>query len=302
MIGKGNDCLFPLYVGVPGYESVKLRARCGHCINCKIHRSREWSMRLEMESKYWSDMCFVTLTYNDENLPINVIDGRLFFNEDELQKHPEYRYFHYPTHRPSDLRNFIKRLRKQLEHKIRYFAVGEYGTRYGRSHLHLLLFGVPYNRESLRLIEKCWPFGFVKMTMAFPETCSYVAGYVQKKLYGKNKDFFRLPEFMRCSQHLGENWLYDHLSLFDDKHFTISWHGYDYGIPRQFRKILYKLGVLKETSMLGCALIQKDEYIELSKHLKSTGISESDFFRGRVNEAIEKEKRKNHRRDITGDI
>ena len=43
-------------------------------------------MRLEMESKYWRDMCFVTLTYNDDNLPINVIDGQLFFNEDEGKK------------------------------------------------------------------------------------------------------------------------------------------------------------------------------------------------------------------------
>ena len=38
----------------------------------------------------------------------------------------------------------------------------------------------------------------------------------------------------------------------------------DYAIPGNFRKILYKLGVLKETSMLGCALVQKEEYIEQS--------------------------------------
>ena len=141
MIGKGNDCLFPLYVSVPDSKE-KLRVRCGHCINCKAHRAQEWCMRLQMESKYWNDLCFVTLTYNDESLPVNIIDPHLFYTDEEISSHPEYNFLFYPTHRHSDLTLFIKRLRKHLEHKCKYYAVGEYGTRYGRSHLHILLFGV----------------------------------------------------------------------------------------------------------------------------------------------------------------
>lgn len=115
------------------------------------------------------------------------------------------------------------------------------------------------------------------MTAAFPETCSYVAGYVQKKLYGKDKDFFRLPEFMRCSQHLGERWLYDHIDQFDDEHPFINWHGYKYGIPRQFRKILVKEGRLKQSSLHSAALTQKKEYLKLAEHVSQQGFTMAEF-------------------------
>ena len=259
-------------------------------------------MRLQMESRYWNDMCFVTLTYNDENLPINIIDPHLFFTDEEIADHPEYNFLHVPTHRHSDLTLFIKRLRKHLEHKCKYYAVGEYGTRYGRSHLHILFFGLSAVDSTRRLIEKCWPYGFVDVEYAFPETCYYVAGYVQKKLYGNDRDFFKLPEFMRCSQHLGERWLYDHINQFDDDHPFINLNGYRYGLPRQFRKILVKEGRLHEVSLQACVLQQKKEYEDLSDHLSATGTSVSEFFRGRINNAIEKAKHRNRKRDITGDI
>lgn len=88
-----------------------------------------------------------------------------------------------------------------------------------------------FGKSTKQLVEKCWNYGFVKVTPFFPETCMYVAQYVQKKLYGDNKDFFRLPEFMRCSQHLGEKWLYDHMKSIDDEHPYISMDGFKYGIP-----------------------------------------------------------------------
>ena len=96
MIGKGDDCLFPLYLPIDGY-SEKLRVRCGHCINCKIHRAREWCIRLEAESHYWRNICFVTLTYDDDNLPKHIIDGNLFYDEEEIKQHPELSYIYEPT-------------------------------------------------------------------------------------------------------------------------------------------------------------------------------------------------------------
>ena len=301
MIGKGNDCLFPLYLPIPGYDS-KLRVRCGKCINCKAHKAQEWCIRLEMESKYWDDMCFVTLTYNDDSLPVHVIDGTLFYSDEEIRCHPELSYIYEPTLRPDHLRNFIKRLRKRLAFPCRYYAVGEYGTKYGRSHYHILFFGIPGTIVTQKLIEECWPYGFVQVRPFFRETCTYIAGYVQKKLYGKEKYWFKLPEFMRCSQHLGERWLMDHLSEFDVEHPYINLHGYKYGIPRYFRKKLVALGKLKETSLVVCAELQKQEYKDLCKALEGQKVSLSEFFRFRIKKAVEKQKRKLFKRNKTGDI
>lgn len=303
MIGKGTDCLYPLYV--PAYDKDRvgrLRVRCGHCDNCKAAKAREWCMRLEMESNYWKDACFVTLTYNDESLPLNIVDPHLFYSDEEIKEHPELDYIFIPTHNPRHLQLFIKRLRKQLEIKCRYFAVGEYGTRFGRSHLHIMFFGVPFSPDVVKVIEKCWPYGFVKVTPFFKETCSYIAGYVQKKLYGKDKYFFRLPEFMRCSHHLGERWLMDHIGQFDDEHAYIPFHGYKNAIPRQFRKILIREGILTKVSPDEFLEMQLEEYRELQKDCDDKGISLSTFFENRIKIAREKKNRMLSSRVRTGDI
>jgi len=301
MIGKGNDCLFPLYLPIPGY-SEKLRVRCSHCINCKIHRAQEWCLRLEMESKYWQDCCFVTLTYNDENLPRHIIDGHLFYTDEEIKEHPELSYIYEPTLHDKHLTLFFKRLRKQLESKIRYYAVGEYGTRFGRPHYHMIIFGLSGTVANAQLIAKCWNYGFVDVRHFFKETCSYIAGYVQKKLYGREKYLFKLPEFMRCSQHLGEQWLFDHINEFDNEHPYINHNGFQYGIPRQFRKILISKGKLEETSLIKTALLQKKEYVDLCNDLDMKNTTLSEFFRHRQKVAFEKEKRKLNKRNKTGDI
>lgn len=259
-------------------------------------------MRLEMESNYWNDICFVTLTYDDDNLPRHIIDPHIFYEEEDIRLHPELNSLSVPTLRPDHLRNFIKRLRKHVEHQIKYYAVGEYGTKFGRSHLHIMFFGIPYTTKYVKLIEDCWKFGFVKVTPFFKETCRYVAGYVQKKLYGKDRYLFKLPEFMRCSQHLGERWLDDHIEQFDDDHPFINLNGYKYGIPRQFRKILVSKGRLKETSLIGSAIMQKAEYKKLCDSLDMKHTTLSDFFEGRRKLAIAKERRKLSRRNKTGDI
>lgn len=82
-----------------------------------MKKRSEWSFRLEQEHKYSNGAFFVTLTYDAKHLRTN----------GELSKR--------------DLQLYLKRLRKKDgSGKIRYYAVGEYGTRSGRPHYHLLLF------------------------------------------------------------------------------------------------------------------------------------------------------------------
>ena len=79
---------------------------------CRINKTSEWTLRLmyELQSHYKDGASFLTLTFNDENLPTNyTIDQR-------------------------DTTLFFKRLRQNLYSefhefapKISYYAVGEYG-------------------------------------------------------------------------------------------------------------------------------------------------------------------------------
>src|SRR5882672_6540477 len=51
------------------HSGVAITLPCGRCVGCKLERSRQWAMRCVHESKLHKDNVFVTLTYDNENLP-----------------------------------------------------------------------------------------------------------------------------------------------------------------------------------------------------------------------------------------
>ena len=146
---------------------------CGRCLWCRIQRRREWTLRLLFESEQYKDKWFITLTYDEKNNPRTLVK--------------------------KDLQLFIKRLRKHCgPKKIRYYAVGEYGDGTARPHYHAILFGpdeevlkahyVPYlQKYQSALLKEIWPFGLHDLGSVTVESIQYVAGYVHKKLYGKDK-------------------------------------------------------------------------------------------------------------------
>lgn len=158
---------------------------CGQCLYCRSQYALTWKVRCELEAKSHSSFAFVTLTYADEHLPM--------FNS--LQ--------------PAHLQSFLKRLRKDLDYPIRYFACGEYGTRRGRPHYHLIIFGLKecdYDK-----VKKHWHFADLRRYMRGVdiqrgnyESLGYVAGYVAKKQSPKvYYSELREPPFHRCSLGLG---------------------------------------------------------------------------------------------------
>lgn len=171
---------------------------CGICVGCRIDRSKQWALRCVLEAKQYSDNCFLTLTYDDEHLPLN---GSLDF--DHLTK-------------------FFKRFRKKIgKDKIRYYAVGEYGAKLQRPHFHAIIFGFDFPDKWLwsssrgqclyrsTVLESLWRYGYSSVGAVSFESCAYVARYVQKKLYGGTKEDVlahyqgRLPEAARMSRRPG---------------------------------------------------------------------------------------------------
>lgn len=311
MIGKGNDCLQPIYLPVVGEKNVFLRVRCGHCIACRKKSAMDWSVRLVCESHYWDDISHLTLTYNSDSIHELLIDKEVFSDENTKGIPFDGAFFHLSDLFYRDLQLFNKRFRCLLSRRgwnhayqdryydfaahrwcertsitpYRYYSCGEYGelnTR--RSHFHLMLFGVPCTKEFEELILRCWGKGNIMLRPFFPETAKYLAGYVQKKLHSDRViDNIRVPMKSLKSNRLGVRWLFDNMSQvhIDDDGAYIPYQGLKYPIPRYFREILVDMGLLRSTSQLELAVKQRGEYQDLCKFLHAQNVSPDDFFRQR---------------------
>jgi len=151
-----------------------MQVPCGQCIGCRLERSRQWAIRCTHEAQLHDDNCFITLTYNDHNLPAH---GNLIKNDFQL---------------------FMKRLRKHFSpQKIRYYHCGEYGAKLKRPHFHACLFGLDFQDKQLfrdlngqatftsPTLEYLWPQGFALIGSVTFESAAYVARYIMKKINGE---------------------------------------------------------------------------------------------------------------------
>jgi len=144
---------------------------CGQCIGCRLEKSRQWAMRMVNEASQHEDNCFITLTYDEEHLPLDCGLDKTHFQK------------------------FMKRLRKEYsDTKVRYYHCGEYGDKHGRPHYHACLFGLDFeDKEKIPSennlfhspqLERIWGMGQTTVGPVTFETAAYVARYVVKKLTG----------------------------------------------------------------------------------------------------------------------
>lgn len=147
---------------------------CGQCMACRLSRASEWSTRLAHEASRHEFNSFLTLTFNDEHMPSDW------------------------SVRVRDVQLFMKRLRKAIGTRLRFFACGEYGDQSKRPHYHLVLFGydfpdkTPWRRSSSGFVlyrsaklEKLWTYGHSEIGSVTPQSAGYVARYVTKKQTGE---------------------------------------------------------------------------------------------------------------------
>lgn len=209
-------CYHPSKVAVDrklrtGTRSDLVTVPCGKCLGCRADQSRQWAIRMFHESQTHPYSWFLTLTYEDEYLPP---DGSLDFEAPTL---------------------FLKRLRKKLgKEKLSYFLCGEYGGRTLRPHYHAVIFGPAlWDRDHIDTrndapvwtsdtIHSAWKMGLHELTGVTFAGCSYVAGYVAKKVkFAYDPDRYNrvdpetgaivevAPEFQRMSRRpaLGRRWI-----------------------------------------------------------------------------------------------
>lgn len=249
------------------YEHVVIP--CGKCIECKLKHSKMWSLRCVHEAQYHRDSCFLTVTYNEDSVPLNNGVRTLCY---------------------SDIQKFLKLLRKYINNskiryfrlhnipydkdkdyvKIRYFCSSEYGTQGTiRPHYHLIIFGwcprpkqlvlwnygksgMP-NYRCFALERFCWKNkdnkskGMIVVGSATRQSAGYIARYTLEKAYVRPDDFykFREKEGIRMSRRngLGENYIKENFDNVFRLGFINLCEGnkiFRYAIPRFYKKWLQK--------------------------------------------------------------
>lgn len=158
---------------------------CNMCIPCRVKKREQWASRILLEASGHPLSWFVTLTYEE---------APLVLGPDALPA---------PTLVKRHTQLFMKRLRKWFSPEpIRYFCVGEYGSRTGRPHYHYALFGP--NAAPWEGVDASWGRGFTTCDALTPERARYVARYTTKKMTSPTSyTDGRCPEFATMSRRPG---------------------------------------------------------------------------------------------------
>lgn len=203
---------------------------CQHCWACKLNKSAEWATRAMLETQEHDYNYFITLTYDDEHLPIPEYmtykeQWNLGYKILELENRIENDGTWIDgTLYPEHVKKFIKDLRNYAKRKlgidgIKYLYCGEYGEN-KRPHYHMLLFGMPLpmNEASKihvdkkffkehwksQILQELWPYGMHDIANMEWSDAAYVCRYTMKKIYeeeesdrwyaenGKMKEFIRM--------------------------------------------------------------------------------------------------------------
>ena len=187
-----------------GYVDRKVEVACGSCRGCRADHAKQWQLRCIHEASLHERNSFLTLTYNDENLPVG------------------------GTLRHSDFQKFMKRLRKYIApQRVSYYMVGEYGGRIGRPHYHCLLFGYDFDDKKIAqrkksytvyrsdTLGKIWTNGFNTVGEVNAKTAGYCTKYMVDKYTNKDpeevKKYYggRMPPYAKMSTRppIGKEWI-----------------------------------------------------------------------------------------------
>lgn len=208
---------------------------CGQCSGCRLERSRQWAVRIMHEAQMHKKNSFLTLTYDNKNLP-----------EHNSLKHRDFVLF-------------MKKLRKK--HDVKFYMCGEYGEETGRPHYHACIFGEDFAADRYKWkenggyplyrspeLEKLWKHGQSAVGELTFESAAYTARYIMKKITGdaatahytrltENGELVQItPEYCQMSRKegIGRKWLETYWE--DVKNGEVIVRGKVAGLPRFYKK------------------------------------------------------------------
>lgn len=244
---------------------------CGRCLGCRIIKMSQDYFLANRELltlyKKGESASFITLTYNDENLPHNK-QG-------------------YQTLRKDDVTKFYKRLRMALQRagitkKIKYIYCGEYGdgshaqsdspfenpSTTHRPHYHLCLFGLTESQIK-PFVNKCWQKGIVDFGPLTQGGLRYILSYVTQFIDKTTQTFYELCDvefpFLHKSIGIGKEWILENMNRIVDNDFTFSLNGKLNLYPAYvINFICNHLGIDKHKRIRNFMLKDKRQYPDVS--------------------------------------
>lgn len=224
------SCINPLGFRVKnklGYTQ-NIEVPCGHCLNCMIKKQSqiEFLAKKELLENYkkGKSASFVTLTYDDNHLPINE-EGFL-------------------TLRRKDVQDFLKRMRRNMEYhnrkkEFKILYCGEYGdgshstTKTGvstcRPHYHLVFIGLSPNEVKF-YTRKLWRAGLCDIGPLGAGGIRYLCKYMTKAI--PDKDVKQMREvakvqnpFFYHSVGLAKEWIDKNLDKIVENNFCFNLNG-----------------------------------------------------------------------------
>lgn len=228
------ECLRPKYLA-----KQEMVVPCGKCGFCAATRRSDWAIRIAYERKLHMSSKFVTLTYADPHL--------------------KWAHGHPQLHRPH-VQLFLKRVRK-AGYQLRYYGVGEYGSKTFRPHYHLIIFGdVPE-----QVIRDQWFHGQVHIGTVTEQSIMYCLSYMINKNDWRHSHH-RVSTFNMMSKSIGRNYLTGDM---------IKWHrsgrknyclvdGMNRHLPRY-----YKLAIFSKVDLVRIAVRdQKEMFRKMVKWIR----------------------------------
>lgn len=209
-------CLTPIWIERPAFKDGGQEVPCGRCPACLQRKRGVWTFRMLNELESSESGYFITLTYDEDNLPVCLSSEGKWI----------------PTLSKKDLQSFLKRLRarilkdfpksgkwlKQSEKtrkwspKLRYFACGEYGSKKDRPHYHLILYNLPhqyvrhdpiYRKAYSLVLEEIWNKGIVDIGNVERASAHYVAKYTLDSVMNREEDRDRQGPYAVMSRNPG---------------------------------------------------------------------------------------------------
>lgn len=134
-------------------DDSKLLVPCGTCFACLRNRRNSISFRLLQEYLNSDKAFFITLTVNDDNMPL-------------FENNPKEVF-----------RKWFEHLRYKTGKSPRHWIVSELGHQTHRLHFHGLIFNPQFSAEEL---SKLWKYGFSYVGYCNERTISYIVKYITK--------------------------------------------------------------------------------------------------------------------------
>lgn len=161
------QCISPITIPIKdGFKIVDWReVPCMSCEACQENFKDSWAFRNLLELQCHDKVCMITLTFSDDGL---------------ARHNAEYPDIPLDSVCKREFDLFMKRLRKSLDVKIRFFGVSEYGKKSTeRPHYHIILYGIDEHHSIFNGKIPVYDKGMIKHYYIYNGISSWNYGQVE---------------------------------------------------------------------------------------------------------------------------